>query len=116
MALRRAAQFANGWHPIDQPPAQLQAAMATLATLSQQTGRPTPALCPRYTVRVHETASEAGRQYMEGSAAQIVEDLQQIKALGATHVVLSTQTNDVTRFRWEIDILATHVIPHVRQG
>jgi hypothetical protein len=64
--------------------------------------------------RVRETAGDAGRQLMEGSTAQIVEDLRQVKALGAAHVVLSTQTNDMARFRWEIDTLAAHVMPHVR--
>ena len=113
-ALRRTAQFATGWHPIDQPPAQLQTAMTTLATLSQQVGRQTPALCPRFTVRVHETPSDSERQFMEGSSAQITADLLQIQALGAAHVVLSTQTNDLARFRWEIETLAAHVIPHMR--
>lgn len=113
-ALRRTAQFATGWHPIDQSPAQLKTAMATLATLSQQVGRQTPELCPRFTVRVRETASDSGRQFMEGSTAQITEDLLQLQALGAAHVVLSTQTNDMARFRWEIETLATQVIPQVR--
>jgi alkanesulfonate monooxygenase SsuD/methylene tetrahydromethanopterin reductase-like flavin-dependent oxidoreductase (luciferase family) len=113
-ALRRTAQFASGWHPIDQPPAQLKTALETLTTLSQQAGRPTPALCPRFTVRLRDTASTSGRQYMEGSAAQITEDLLQVKALGAAHVVVSTQTNDMAHFRWEIETLAAHVIPHVR--
>ena len=113
-ALRRTAQFATGWHPIDQPPAQLQTAITTLATLSQQVGRQTPALCPRFTVRVHETPSDSERQFMEGSSAQITADLLQIQALGAGYVVLSTQTNDLARFRWEIETLAAHVLPQVR--
>ena len=113
-ALRRAARFATGWHPIDQTPAQLTTTMATLTTLSQQAGRQTPALCPRFTVRLRDTASDVGRPCMDGSAAQIAEDLRQVKALGAAHVVLSTQTNDMARFRWEIDTLAAHVLPHVR--
>ena len=113
-ALRRTAQFASGWHPIDQPPTQLKTAMAALTMLSQQAGRPTPALCPRFTVRLRDTASAPGRQFIEGSAAQITEDLLQVKALGAAHVVLSTQTNDMAHFRWEIATLATHVLPHVR--
>ena len=37
-ALRRTAQFATGWHPIDQSPAQLQTAMAPLATPRQLSG------------------------------------------------------------------------------
>ena len=89
-ALRRTARFATGWHPIDQSPAQLQTTMATLATLSQQAGRQTPALCPRFTVRVRETASDADRQFMEGNTAQITTDLLQLQALGASYVVLST--------------------------
>ena len=71
-------------------------------------------LCPRFTVRVRETASDAGRQFMEGSTAQMTADLLQLQALGAAHVVLSTQTNDMARFRWEIEPLAAHVIPQVR--
>jgi alkanesulfonate monooxygenase SsuD/methylene tetrahydromethanopterin reductase-like flavin-dependent oxidoreductase (luciferase family) len=113
-ALRRTAQFATGWHPIDQAPAQLQTAMATLATLSQQAGRQTPALCPRFTVRVRETVSDADRQFMEGNTAQITADILQLQALGAAHVVLSTQTNDMARFRWEVETLAAHVLPQVR--
>jgi hypothetical protein len=112
-ALRRAAQFATGWHSIDQSPAHLQTAMATLATLSQQAGRQTPALCPRFTVRVHETVSDADRQCMEGSPAQIAADLLELQSLGASHVVLSTQTDDMARFRWEIETLAAHVLPQV---
>jgi len=112
-ALRRTARFGTGWHPIDQSPAQLQTALATLATLSQQAGRPTPALCPRFTVRVRDTASDADRQFMEGNAAQITADLLQLRALRASHVVLSTQTNDMARFRWEIETLAAHVLPQV---
>jgi hypothetical protein len=87
--------------------------MATLAMLSQQAGRQTPALCPRFTVRVRETASDADRQFMEGNTAQITADLLQLQALGASHVVLSTQTNDMARFRWEVETLAAHVLPQV---
>ena len=113
-ALRRTAQFGTGWHPIDQQPAALQTAMQTLSTLSAQAGRPTPQLCPRFTVRVRETASEAERQFMEGNSAQLIADVLQLKALGASHVVLSTQTNDMARFRWEIETVAAQVLPHVR--
>jgi hypothetical protein len=87
--------------------------MAILTALSQQAGRQTPALCPRFTVRIRETASDAGRQFMEGSAAQITADLLHIQALGTSHVVLSTQTNDMAHFRWEIETLAAQVLPQM---
>jgi hypothetical protein len=50
---------------------------------------------------------------MEGDTAQITDDLLQVKALGAAHVVLSTQTNDMAQFRWEIETLAREVAPRV---
>jgi hypothetical protein len=66
-------------------------------------------------VRLQEQAAAASqRRYMEGNSAQIAEDLLQVKALGASHVVLSTQTNDMARFRWEVETLAREVVPHVR--
>src|SRR6266446_294334 len=71
--------FDSVWIP-DHAPAQLQTTMATLAILSQQIGRQMPALCPRFTVRVRETASDSARQFMEGSSAQITADLRQIQA------------------------------------
>ena len=63
---------------------------------------------------MRETASDADRQFMEGDTVQITADLLQLQALGASHVVLSTQTNDMARFRWEIETLAAHVITQVR--
>jgi hypothetical protein len=50
---------------------------------------------------------------MEGNSGQILADLLQVKALGASHVVLSTQTNDLSRFCWEIETLAREVVPGV---
>ena len=112
-ALRRTAALAEGWHPIDLAPVALRQAWTTLELLSQDRQGPPPALCPRYTVRLRQHAADSARQFMEGDAAQIVADLQQIAAAGAVHVVLSTQTNDMTHFRWEIDTLARAVVPHV---
>jgi alkanesulfonate monooxygenase SsuD/methylene tetrahydromethanopterin reductase-like flavin-dependent oxidoreductase (luciferase family) len=112
--LRRTAEFAAGWHPIDIPPAKLQDDVQTLQALSRDSGKTPPALCPRFTVRVQEQAAESNRRFMEGHPTQLIDDLLQIKALGATHVVLSTQTNDMARFRWEIETLAREVVPHVR--
>ena len=51
------------------------------------------------------------RYGMEGDTAQITADLLQLQALGAAHVVLSTQTNDMAHFRWEIETLAAYVLP-----
>jgi hypothetical protein len=101
----------TGWHPIDRPPATLQHDLQTLHALCRNSGRTPPALCPRFTVRVQEHAADSTRRFMAGNTGQILADLLQIKTLGAAHVVLSTQTNDMSRFCWEIDTLAREVVP-----
>jgi probable F420-dependent oxidoreductase len=113
-AMRRTVEFASGWHPIDTAPARLQDDLQTLQTWCQHSGRTPPALCPRFTVRLQAQAAERQRRFMEGSPPQLIDDLLRLKALGASHVVLSTQTNDMTQFRWEIDTLAREVVPGVR--
>ena len=112
-ALRRAATFGEGWHPIDVPPADLRGGMRTLRALCGPSRTP-PALCPRYTVRVLPHAAGTGRRFMEGDAPQLADDLLALHALGAAHVVLSTQTDDPAGFRREIETLGRDVVPAVR--
>jgi conjugal transfer/entry exclusion protein len=71
------------------------------------------AFCPRFTVQLNAPVA-AERHGLAGSVAQIIDGLLQVKALGATHVVLSTQTNDMAQFRQEVETLATEVLPRVR--
>jgi probable F420-dependent oxidoreductase len=113
-ALRRTAEFATAWHPNDHPLETLQQAQYALSALCQERHRTPPAFCPRFTVRVRDSMPDAGRRFMEGTAAHLADDLLQVKALGAAHVVLSTQTNDMARFRWEVETLAAAVVPRVR--
>jgi probable F420-dependent oxidoreductase len=112
-ALRRTAEFATGWHPIDTPPDRLQHDLQTLHALCHSKGRTPPALCPRFTVRVQEHAADSTRRFMAGDTEQILADLLQLETLGASHVVLSTQTNDMSRFCWEIETLAREVVPRL---
>lgn len=114
-ALRRSAEFGVAWHPNNPVLATLPQDLHTLHALCQKFGRTPIAFCPRFTVHVRPQAAAGTRQCMEGDVAQIIDDLLHVKALGATHVVLSTQTNDMAQFRREIDTLATQVFPQVRQ-
>jgi probable F420-dependent oxidoreductase len=115
-ALRRTAEFAAAWHPNNHPFERLPADLQQLQTLCQERGREPAAFCPRYTVELMPHAAAAGRQCMAGDVAQIRDDLVQLKTLGATHVVLSTQTNDMAQFRQEIETLAHEVLPGVRES
>src|SRR6266571_1169568 len=56
-ALRRAARLGAAWHPINRPPAELQAGQAEIARLCQASGRATPpALTLRNDLRVRRRA------------------------------------------------------------
>ena len=112
-ALRRAAEFAVAWHPNNPVLETLPRDLQRLHTLCQERGRVPVAFCPRFTVQVNSPVA-AERHGLAGSVAQIIDALLQVKALGATHVVLSTQTNDMTQFRQEVETLATAVLPRVR--
>lgn len=112
-ALRRTAEFAAAWHPNNPALETLPQDLQTLHTLCQKYGHAPAAFCPRFTVQLDAPVA-AERHCMAGSVAQIIDDLLQVKALGATHVVLSTQTNDMAQFRQEIDTLASQVLPRVR--
>ena len=115
-ALRRTAEFAAAWHPNNHPFEQLQPDLQRLQALCRERGRVPAAFCPRYTVQLMPHAAAAGRPCMAGNVAQIGDDLLRLKALGATHVVLSTQTNDMVQFRQEIETLASEVLPRVRES
>ena len=115
-ALRRTAEFAAAWHPNNHPFEQLQPDLQRLQALCRERGRVPAAFCPRYTVQLTPHAAVAGRPCMAGNVAQISDDLLRLKALGATHVVLSTQTNDMVQFRQEIETLASEVLPRVRES
>jgi probable F420-dependent oxidoreductase len=112
-ALRRAAEFAVAWHPNNPALETLPQDLQKLHRLCQERGRAPVAFCPRFTVQLNAPMA-AERHGLAGSAAQIIEALLRVKALGATHVVLSTQTNDLAQFRQEIETLATAVLPKVR--
>ena len=115
-ALRRTAEFAAAWHPNNHPFEQLQPDLQRLQALCQERGRAPAAFCPRYTVQLTPHAAAAGRPCMAGNVVQISDDLSRLKALGATHVVLSTQTNDMVQFRQEVETLASEVLPRVRES
>src|SRR5207249_524961 len=80
-ALRRAARLGAAWHPINRPPAELQAGQAEIARLCQASGRATPpALTLRNDLRVlrpgqSAPASTHGGRVLAGEPAALVEQI-----------------------------------------
>ncbi len=93
-ALRRAARLGAAWHPINRPPAELQAGQAEIARLCQASGRATPpALTLRNDLRVlrpgqSAPASTHGGRVLAGEPAALVEQIGELAACGVEHLVL----------------------------
>jgi probable F420-dependent oxidoreductase len=95
-AIKRAARFADAWHPNNADLAWLRdTALPALHAAAHDVGRPVPAFCPRIRARLTAYDQPAGdRPIGIGSAAQIQSDLDALVELGATYIVLDTNPDD----------------------
>jgi probable F420-dependent oxidoreductase len=91
-AIRRAARFADAWHPIDPRLDWLRdIGLPSLRAAAEVAGRPMPALCPRINLRVEPAGlDEDRRRTGVGSLAQVLRDVDELAALGSQYVVLDT--------------------------
>ncbi|WP_329055749.1 LLM class flavin-dependent oxidoreductase [Amycolatopsis sp. NBC_01488] len=85
--LRRAVEFGDAWHPLRMTMSGFRDGLARLNTLAGE--RPVPSFAPRILLRVTETAvTGPDRRAGEGTLGQVLDDLAQLRAMGAETVVL----------------------------
>jgi hypothetical protein len=73
----------------------LRAAVTRLAAAAETAGRPVPALTPRIKLRLTEAAAPGDdRLAGVGTLNQVVEDLEELRELGADTVLLDTYFDD----------------------
>ncbi|MEU4954555.1 LLM class flavin-dependent oxidoreductase [Streptomyces lavendulae] len=85
-ALRRAARFGDAWHP-------LRLSLARMRTVL--TEHPVPAFAPRIALRLTETpVTDPERIAGVGTVEQVLDDLDQLRLLGADTVVLDPYHGD----------------------
>ena len=91
-AMRRAAQFADAWHPLRPRLTWLRdSGLPRLRQLADEVGRPVPALCPRISILLTDKPlPEKDRLPGHGTLDQLHQDLQVLEKLGAEHVLLDT--------------------------
>ena len=93
--IRRAVLFGDAWHPIEFTMPWLRAAVTRLAAAAETAGRPVPALAPRIKLRLTEAAASGDdRLTGVGTLNQVVEDLEELRELGADTVLLDTYFDD----------------------
>ncbi|MEV1001599.1 LLM class flavin-dependent oxidoreductase [Nonomuraea sp. NPDC050202] len=93
--LRRAVRLGEAYHPLRTTLPWLRDAAQRLKTVAAELGRPAPALAPRIVLRLTGTpVTGPQRRAGEGTIGQIVEDLEELRALGADTVVLDPFDGD----------------------
>lgn len=93
--LRGAVRHGDAWHPLRFTLAWLREAVDRMKVVADERRRPVPALAPRIALRLTDAPiTDPGRLAGEGTIAQIVDDLEQLRLLGADTVVLDPFNGD----------------------
>ncbi|MGW4851686.1 TIGR03619 family F420-dependent LLM class oxidoreductase [Streptomyces sp. NPDC004288] len=93
--LRRAVRFGDAWHPLRRTLAQLRDGAARLQEHADEQGVPRPALAPRIALRLTpEPVRQPDRVAGEGTVDQVMDDLDQLRRMGAESVVLDPYGGD----------------------
>ena len=94
-------RLGDAWHPIRiRLPWLRDTGLPRLRAIAEKEGRPLPALCPRIRLRITDAPmADDQRIAGEGSLDQVRADLAALAALGASHVLLDTYTDDVEATR-----------------
>ncbi|MGW3995940.1 LLM class flavin-dependent oxidoreductase [Amycolatopsis sp. NPDC004772] len=91
--LRRAIELGDAWHPLRLTMAGFRETLGRLEKLAGD--RPVPAFAPRILLRVTAApVTGPGRRAGEGTLEQVVDDLAQLRAMGADTVVLDPFDSD----------------------
>lgn len=94
-ALRRAVLLGDAWHPLRFTLPWLRDALDRLKSIAAELGRPVPALAPRIALKVTSTpVDDPARPAGVGTIDQVVDDLAQLRLLGADTVVLDPFDGD----------------------
>jgi probable F420-dependent oxidoreductase len=113
-ALRRAVKYGTAWHPIRIRMNWLRdVGYPKLKTMAQEERKPVPDLCPRIMLQVTaKPADENDRVAGQGTLEQILADLNELYAMGASYVTLDTYSGnpaDLHNLQPHFDALAAVV-------
>ncbi len=93
--IRRAVRLGDAWHPLRFRPDWFGPALERLKAAADEQGRPVPVVTPRIALRLtDDPVTDAARLAGEGTIDQVLDDLDQLRALGADTVVLDPFSGD----------------------
>jgi probable F420-dependent oxidoreductase len=92
---RRAVRLGDAWHPLRFTLAWLREALDWVNAHAYEQQRPVPALAPRIALRLTDSpVTDPARLAGQGTIDQVVDDLEQLRLLGADTVVLDPFNGD----------------------
>ncbi len=118
-ALRRTAEFGAAWQPINRTPAELREGMAEIERLGQRFGREQPpALAPRLDAELIVDdggfpAPAHAAHMLTGAPEQMVEQIEELRELGAEHLILEFVARDAEHFYAQVEAFARDVRPRL---
>ncbi|MFJ8160379.1 LLM class flavin-dependent oxidoreductase [Streptomyces sp. NPDC096136] len=93
--MRRSVRLGDAWHPLRVTLPWLRGAAERLRAYADEHGGPVPALAPRIALKLTGTPVEGPRRPAgEGTIDQVLDDLEQLRLLGAESVVLDPYGGD----------------------
>jgi probable F420-dependent oxidoreductase len=124
-ALRRAAQYGDGWHPVGANPAvplrpqELEIALGDLKRLTEAAGRDPEALTISYKAPLYDVSltaeSQTGleRRPFSGTTAQVVEDIVTYARLGVSELIFDFRSDGLHESLERMEQFATVIKPAV---
>jgi alkanesulfonate monooxygenase SsuD/methylene tetrahydromethanopterin reductase-like flavin-dependent oxidoreductase (luciferase family) len=92
---RRAVRLGEAWHPLRNTVPWLREGAARMAVIADEERRPMPEFAPRIALRLTDSPiTDPERLAGEGTIEQVIDDLEQLRLLGADTVVLDPFNGD----------------------
>jgi alkanesulfonate monooxygenase SsuD/methylene tetrahydromethanopterin reductase-like flavin-dependent oxidoreductase (luciferase family) len=123
VALRRAARYGDGWHPVGANPAvplrphELEVALGDLKRLTEAAGRDPEALTISYKAPLYDTSLTAERQAglerrpFSGTTEQIVADIATYGRLGVSELIFDFRSESQSESLERMEHFATVIKP-----
>lgn len=93
--LRRAVRLGDAWHPLRLSLARLTEGLDRLKIIAAEERRPAPAFAPRVLLRLTaDPITDPDRLAGEGTIDQVIDDIERLRLLGASTVVLDPFVGD----------------------
>jgi probable F420-dependent oxidoreductase len=121
-ALRRAARYGDGWHPVGAiaavplPPAELVSKLDELKRLTEAAGRDFAALTISYKAPLYDVAlpgPDGGRRPFSGTAGEVAGDVRAFAAIGVDELIFDFRGESVAESLERMEWFAAEVRPLV---